>query len=508
MRVLAYASGCNTARLYDAHFVPINDDRHTLCICNASMNTKSRRWLTATFAVLSLVPLNTTAQQVPDSTLKRSLEQAFERDFRLRDADIEVSTSLGTATLKGTVDSYSDRQTAGEIAKRTAGVKSVVNNIKVELGLRRDNEIADDVRRRLTQSSFIRATDLDVQVASGVVTLAGTVPTYSQSQQAAGVAREVRGVRTVRNNVIVSETFGVARRSSEAIQADVEAELARDGHLADLPIRVTVDEGVVRLQGEVPNLFHRERAAEESRRIAGVRSVENELSVMSQLLLDLSPEPPSDAELRRVVLEELQADPRVAATNIDAAVSRGRVTLIGVAASMFERQASERIARSVTGVSRVENQLEVAAIERDDDEIRADVQFNLNSDSMLKGETLTVTVRNGSVTLAGEVKGHAAKFHAARLVARVRGVRSITNDVRVAWDPTTDDDTVRVKIEERLKSNGITQANATRIRVTVKEGHVTLSGSVNRSSEVNEAARIARLTDGARNVTNDLTLRR
>ena len=472
------------------------------------MNTNANRCLTATFVLLSLAPLDAAAQQIPDSTLKRSLEDALKRDFRLRDVDIEVSTFLGTATLKGTVNRYIDRQTAEDIAKRTAGVKAVINSINIEVGLRRDDEIAGDVRRRLMQSSFVRATDLDVQVASGGVTLAGAVQTWSQSHQAETVAREIRGVRSVRNELAVQELSAPAKRSNEAIQADVEAELARDGYLANLPIRVAVAEGVVRLQGEVPNLFHRDRAAEESRRIAGVRSVENELSVMSQLLLDLSPEIPGDAELRRVVLEELQADPRVDAANVDASVARGRVTLMGVVASMFERQSAERIARSVTGVSRVDNQLEVAAIERNDDEVRADVQFNLSSDSLLKGETLTVMVSKGAVILSGEVKGHAAKFHAGRLAARVRGVQSITNDVKVAWDSTTNDDAVRVKIEERLKSNGITQANAMRIRVSVREGHVTLSGSVSRSSELNEAVRIAKLTDGARSVTNDITLRR
>jgi osmotically-inducible protein OsmY len=173
---------------------------------------------------------------------------------------------------------------------------------------------------------------------------------------------------------------------------------------------------------------------------------------------------------------------------------------------MFERHAAERIARSVTGVTRVQNQLIVMAIGRNDEEIRADVRFNLDSDSQLSTQKLDVTVRNAAVTLIGEVKDHDCKFRAYRLAARVRGVRSITNNVKVRWNASTSDDGVRIRIEERLRSNSITRPIASRVRVTVDEGHVALAGSVARSSEFIEAERIARLTDGVRTVKNTLTI--
>lgn len=475
------------------------------------MKTTTTRLLAAALATLAMVlcfPAKASAQQVADSQITHSLEQAFKRDFRLRDADIQVSTFMGTATLKGTLDTYTDRHTAEQIAERTVGVQRVVNNIQVDSILRRDSELADDVRRRLGQSSFVRATDLDVSVSGGIVTLAGTVATWAQSHQAETAAREVRGVKLVRNNLTVRELSAPAGRADDAIRSDVEAELARDAYLASLALKVFVDEGVVRLEGEVPNLFHRERAAEEARLITGVRSVENQLVVMSQLILDMSPEPPTDQELRRIVLEELNADPRVAAMQIDAAVTRGHVTLVGLVGSMFERQAAERITRSVTGVRRVENQLDVMPIGRSDEDIQADVAFNLKSDSLLAKQTIEVKVRASAVTLSGEVSYHNSKFHAARLAARVRGVRSITDEIKVAWNTSTNDDTVRIRIEERLRSNGITRPIASHVKVTVQEGRVTLTGSVDRSSELLEAQRIAKLTDGARSVTNSITMSR
>jgi osmotically-inducible protein OsmY len=470
------------------------------------MNTTINRWFAAIYAGLICWTLGASAQQVADSEITRSLEHAFQRDLRLRDAGIQVSTFMGTATLKGTVDSLFDAQEAVQIAKRTVGVQSIVNDIQVDPLLRRDSEIGEDVRRRLTQSSFIQPTELEVQVAGGIVTLAGTVPTWAQCRQAERVAREVRGVKLVRNNLTVQETDASARRSDEAIRSDVEVELARDAHLTGLPISVFVEDGVVRLEGEVPNLFHRDRASEEVRRVANVRSVNNQLAVMSQLTFALFPEPPSDAELRRVVLEELKADPRVVMAEVEVAVNRRKVTLIGAVTSMFERQAAERIARSVTGVTRVENKLAVMAAGRSDEEIRADVRFNLASDSRLSTQELDVIVQNAAVTLSGEVTDHYSKFHAARLAARVQGVRSITNEVKVRWNAGTSDDGVRIRIEERLRSNSITRPIASRIRVAVRDGHVSLAGSVDYSSQFLEAARIARLTDGVRTVKNMLTI--
>lgn len=150
-----------------------------------------------------------------------------------------------------------------EIAKRTTGVRSVVNSIQIDSGFGRSVEIADDVRRRITRSRYIRPTNLEVEVTGGIVTLTGGVATRAQSQQAQMVALEVHGVRAVRNNLRVTELPAAAGRNDDALRSDIEAKLARDAYLVDLPIRVFVDDGAVRLEGEVPNLFHREHASEE-----------------------------------------------------------------------------------------------------------------------------------------------------------------------------------------------------------------------------------------------------
>lgn len=460
---------------------------------------------TITFLV---VAAPTAAGQLNDQHITRSLEQAFRRDFRLKDAGIKISTASGLVTLRGKVTSYPAKFAAERIAQRTAGVRRVVNQIQVASVLRRDAEIAADVRRRLSQTSFLRFDGLTVQVAGGVVTLGGTVPTWAQRRQAELVTAETRGVALVRNNLVLGTAAGAsaAARSDEQIQADVEAELRRDAHLADLPIDVVVERAVVRLLGEVPHLFHKEHAGNEARLVANVKTVENHLVVGSQLLLEMLLEDVTDQQLEQVVWEELQADPRTPAESIEVTSRRGTITLAGSVDSMFEKQTVEHVARSVVGVVGVESMLTVNAAERGDAEVQDDVQFNLQSDSQLTGNTITVTVRDGTVHLAGEVDDYSSKFHAARLCARVRGVRAISNELKVRWSASTRDGTVQQRIVQRLQSNAITQLAAGRIRVTVREGAVTLEGAVDRFSQRNEAERIAKLTDGVRSVDNQLTL--
>jgi Flp pilus assembly secretin CpaC len=108
----------------------------------------------ATIVVLS-VPLGVCiagAEQIPDSALKRSLEQALHRDARLRDTQIQVSVLSGSVTLKGTARDYLDRHVAQQIAERTVGAQSVSNQIQVQREPRDDQRIAEDVERRRTRN--------------------------------------------------------------------------------------------------------------------------------------------------------------------------------------------------------------------------------------------------------------------------------------------------------------------------------------------------------------------
>ena len=68
---------------------------------------------------------------------------------------------------------------------------------------RSDERILDDVNDRLTDDAWIDASDIEVGVTNGVVTLEGTVPDRNQKRRAEDVAADCSGVHDVANRLRV-----------------------------------------------------------------------------------------------------------------------------------------------------------------------------------------------------------------------------------------------------------------------------------------------------------------
>jgi osmotically-inducible protein OsmY len=68
-----------------------------------------------------------------------------------------------------------------------------------------DDQIHDNVLRKLAADRVVKGGGLQVDVADGVVTLSGTVKTEKQKNRAATVARKVKGVKQVVNKLVIQE---------------------------------------------------------------------------------------------------------------------------------------------------------------------------------------------------------------------------------------------------------------------------------------------------------------
>jgi hypothetical protein len=79
---------------------------------------------------------------------------------------------------------------------------------------RTDERIFEDVCERLTEHGDIDATDVEVAVAAGEVTLSGTVATRAQKRLAEDVADGVTGVNEVHNRLRVQRAGEVPPRGS------------------------------------------------------------------------------------------------------------------------------------------------------------------------------------------------------------------------------------------------------------------------------------------------------
>src|SRR5689334_2326856 len=125
--------------------------------------------------------------------------------------------------------------------------------------MRLDQDIKRDVEDELKWEPTIDATDIGVAVKSGVVTLTGFVPSYTQRMEAERAAKRVAGVKGVANDIEVR---------LPAIDERPDPEIARDAVNAlktDLPyssenIKVTVHSGWITLEGNVEWNYARETA--------------------------------------------------------------------------------------------------------------------------------------------------------------------------------------------------------------------------------------------------------
>jgi osmotically-inducible protein OsmY len=70
--------------------------------------------------------------KLSSSDIVAEIKSAFDRNSQLYDCDIEVESSGGKVTLRGTVYNYSEREEAVRVAWAAAGVLSVDDRLEID----------------------------------------------------------------------------------------------------------------------------------------------------------------------------------------------------------------------------------------------------------------------------------------------------------------------------------------------------------------------------------------
>jgi osmotically-inducible protein OsmY len=140
-------------------------------------------------------------------------------------------------------------------------------------------------------------------------------------------------------------------------------------------------------------------------------------------------------ELQSAVRASLASDPRLPYPDeIAVDASGGVVTLRGTVGSFAQQRAASADARRTAGVDEVYDELQVRLLDderREDAEIRGAALQRLAWDAGLPADSLDVHVRDGWVTLKGDVDFQDQSDLAFDDVATMHGVTGVTNDIKV-----------------------------------------------------------------------------
>ena len=374
-----------------------------------------------------------------------------------------------------------------------------------------DHDITAAVERFFATKKGVTAHLIDVTATQGIVTLSGFSDNLLARERAEEIAKAVRGVRGVINNVGVR----AIDLPDATLRRDVEEALLQDAVACEYTIACTAREGEVLLLGEVPSWPEKQLILRVVKSVRGVRSVADRLVVCH-----VEREPPgnrSDGELIAAIQEMLDWDIRIDGAQVHVATQpNSTVVLSGVVGSAAAR--SQTIAAAWrAGASRVLAD-ELAVVPgalnhelrgdkyrpRSDEEIRKAIRDCFRYDPRVRASTPDVKVNGGRVLLRGTVSNLKAQRTAEQDALGVVGVWLVDNYLRVRPRRNVPDHDIQRHVQAALLRDPYLMRYA--VEVVVYNGKVSLYGTMDCHFDKLQAEDVAAGVTGVVAVENRLVV--
>lgn len=214
--------------------------------------------------------------------------------------------------------------------------------------------------------------------------------------------------------------------------ASVKAAFALHRDLAERPISVRSRSGVVTLTGQVASDAEKAEAEGVAASVVGIQRIENLMAVNPELTGERTATGRSlgqrldDVSLTAKVKASITLHKQLKGLDITVRARNGTVYLEGTVETPEQSEIASRRASAVTGVERVENELQLdGSIEALADQI-TDV---LADSENLEEYDLSASAADGSIILQGRVETNAEQELAELLAQRVAGGRDVLNRI-------------------------------------------------------------------------------
>jgi osmotically-inducible protein OsmY len=219
----------------------------------------------------------------------RRIETAAKESYNYRtvlEDTVTVKASDGIVTLTGKVKDKGDKALAEDTVESLPGVTRVKNEIKVESSHpeKSDGWIAWKIRSRLLVKGNVSATATKVAVVDGVVTLTGHADNEAQKTLTEVYAKEIDGVKSVQNEIVVMEKPATGETLAEkiddaSITTQVKYALLTHKGTSALKTKLDTQDGVVVVTGVARSDAEKALVSKLAQDVRGVKSVTNNMNV-------------------------------------------------------------------------------------------------------------------------------------------------------------------------------------------------------------------------------------
>lgn len=217
----------------------------------------------------------------------------------------------------------------------------------------------------------------------------------------------------------------------------------------------------------------------------------------------------TDEMIKKDIVDQLYWNGQIDASDITVSVDDGQVTLTGEVPSYNARQAATRNVWLVDGVQAVDNELTIVYPQPEalptDAVIKQNILDSFRWNPDLRSYKIDVEVDNGWVTLEGTMDAYWKKLDAESEAFSIRGVVGVRNKIAIV--PTEDiaDELIAEDVVNAIERN--LRVSVDDVDVTVRDGMVTLQGTVSTVDARAAAYNSALYTAGVVDVENRLLVR-
>lgn len=240
-----------------------------------------------TAAAMFLINMPIQASDADDAIVS-AFKSSYVNKMYLKDDTIKIEAKEGAVTLTGTVAYEAHKTLAQETAANLHGVSSVDNQLNTKAEVTAENAdiwIGKKVQFALLFHRSVSYLKTDVRVNNGVVTLQGEASSMAQKELATEYAKDIDGVKEVKNEMTVAAAKDPAQRTVDeklddaSITALAKTALLTHQSTSALKTKVQTRDGTVTLTGIAKNAAEKDLVTKLVTDIHGVTTVKNEMTV-------------------------------------------------------------------------------------------------------------------------------------------------------------------------------------------------------------------------------------